>query len=159
MFKILVQKQDFVLGAEVHAMRQGSNAKIGAIVSFVGLARDINDGATVSKLTLEHYPAMTEKALTAIVERAKARWDVIDATVIHRFGELEPTDQIVMVIVASGHRSDAFQACEFIMDYLKTRAPFWKKETTARGERWVEAKKSDEIAQSRWYGEGKPGAK
>ena len=153
MFNILVQTHDFVLGAEVHAMRLNNNPKIGAIVSFVGLARDINDGIAVSNLTLEHYPAMTQKALASIVDQASARWDVIDATVIHRVGTLKPTDQIVLVVIASGHRSDAFQACEFIMDFLKTRAPFWKKETTARGERWVEAKKSDEVASSRWHGD------
>lgn len=153
MFNILVQTHDFVLGAEVHAMRRNNNPKIGAIVSFVGLARDINDGIAVSTLTLEHYPAMTQKALASIVDQASARWDVIDATVIHRVGTLKPTDQIVLVVIASGHRSDAFQACEFIMDFLKTRAPFWKKETTARGERWVEAKKSDEVASSRWHGD------
>ena len=156
MFNILVQTQDFVLGAEVHAMRRNNNPKIGAIVSFVGLARDINDGIGVSNLTLEHYPAMTQKALANIVDQASARWDVIDATVIHRVGTLKPTDQIVLVVIASGHRSDAFQACEFIMDYLKTRAPFWKKETTSRGERWVEAKKSDEVASSRWHGDENP---
>jgi molybdopterin synthase catalytic subunit len=146
---IRVQDQDFDLGAEVDALRRG-NPKIGAIAAFVGLVRDINDGAGVSTLTLEHYPAMTAKALAAIVREARARWDVIDATVIHRVGELRPTDQIVLVIVASGHRGDAFQACEFIMDYLKTQAPFWKKESTQSGERWVEARESDDAAISRW---------
>ena len=149
MFKILVQSEDFSLGAEVDALRCG-NAGIGAIASFVGLVRDSNDGAGVSTLTLEHYPAMTRKALADIVEQARARWKVIDATVIHRVGELKPTDQIVLVVVASGHRGDAFLACEFIMDYLKTRAPFWKKESTPQGERWVEARASDDTASSRW---------
>ena len=149
MFKILVQSEDFSLGAEVDALRCG-NAGIGAIASFVGLVRDSNDGAGVSTLTLEHYPAMTKKALADIVEQARARWKVIDATVIHRVGELKPTDQIVLVVVASGHRGDAFLACEFIMDYLKTRAPFWKKESTPQGERWVEARASDDTASSRW---------
>ena len=149
MFKILVQSEDFSLGAEVDALRCG-NAGIGAIASFVGLVRDSNDGAGVSTLTLEHYPAMTQKALADIVEQARTRWKVIDATVIHRVGELKPTDQIVLVVVASGHRGDAFLACEFIMDYLKTRAPFWKKESTPQGERWVEARASDDMASSRW---------
>ena len=146
---IRVQTEDFDLGAEVNALR-GGNAKIGGIASFVGLVRDVNDGAGVTTLTLEHYPAMTQKALAGIVEQAQARWDVLDATVIHRVGQLEPTDQIVLVVVASGHRGDAFQACEFIMDYLKTRAPFWKKESTPQGERWVEARESDDAASSRW---------
>ena len=149
MFKILVQSEDFSLGAEVDALRCG-NAGIGAIASFVGLVRDSNDGAAVSTLNLEHYPAMTKKALADIVEQARTRWKVIDATVIHRVGELKPTDQIVLVVVASGHRGDAFLACEFIMDYLKTRAPFWKKESTPQGERWVEARASDDAASSRW---------
>lgn len=149
MSTIRVQTEDFDLGAEVNALRAG-NAKIGGIAAFVGLVRDINDGAGVSTLTLEHYPSMTQKALGRIVEQATARWDVIDTTVIHRVGELKPTDQIVLVIVASGHRGDAFQACEFIMDFLKTRAPFWKKESTQKGERWVEARASDDAASSRW---------
>ena len=146
---IRVQVEDFDLGAEVNALRAG-NAKIGAVASFVGLVRDINDGSGVSTLTLEHYPAMTEKALAGIVDQARSRWDVIDATLIHRVGELKPTDQIVLVIVASGHRGAAFEACEFIMDYLKTQAPFWKKESTPQGERWVEARHSDDVALSRW---------
>ncbi|MCY7389477.1 MAG: molybdopterin synthase catalytic subunit MoaE [Burkholderiales bacterium] len=146
---IRVQTEDFDLGAEVDALRAG-NAKIGGIALFVGLVRDINDGAGVSTLTLEHYPAMTQKALVDIVDQACARWDVINATVIHRVGQLMPTDQIVLVIVASGHRGDAFQACEFIIDFLKTRAPFWKKESTQKGERWVEARASDDAASSRW---------
>jgi molybdopterin synthase catalytic subunit len=146
---IRVQTDDFDLGAEVNALRAG-NARIGAIAAFVGLVRDVNDGTGVATLTLEHYPAMTQKALVEIVEQAAARWDVIDATVIHRVGKLHPTDQIVLVVVASGHRGDAFQASEFIMDYLKTRAPFWKKELTPAGERWVAARDSDDAALSRW---------
>lgn len=153
---IRVQKDDFDLGAEVNALRAG-NARIGAIASFVGLVRDINEGAGVSTLTLEHYPAMTQKALVDIVDQACVRWDVINATVIHRVGEMMPTDQIVLVIVASGHRGDAFQACEFIMDFLKTQAPFWKKERTQEGERWVAARKSDDAASSRWQAEAKSG--
>ncbi len=144
-----VQVQDFDLGAEVSALRSG-NPAIGAIASFVGLVRDINDGAGVATLTLEHYPGMTEKALAGIVDQACGRWDVIDCTVIHRVGELRPTDQIVLVVVAGAHRGDAFAACEFIMDYLKTRAPFWKKEQRAGGAAWVEARASDDEAAERW---------
>ena len=154
--KISVQTADFDLGAECAALRSG-NAKIGAIASFVGLVRDINDGSGVSTLTLEHYPGMTDKALAAIVTQASSRWNVLDCTVIHRVGELKPTDQIVLVIVASGHRGDAFAACEFIMDYLKTDAPFWKKEQTPHGERWVETRDSDETAVSRWRADGTSG--
>jgi molybdopterin synthase catalytic subunit len=147
---IRVQLEDFDLGTEIASIRNG-NAKIGAVVSFTGLVRDINSDQGVSALTLEHYPAMTQKALAGIVDQAMARWDVIDATVIHRIGTLKPTDQIVLVIVASGHRGDAFQACEFIMDYLKTEAPFWKKESTPAGEHWVDARESDSAALLRWH--------
>ena len=146
---IRIQESDFDLGAETRALRAG-NPKIGAIASFVGLVRDINDGSGVSSLTLEHYPGMTEKALATIVEQAESRWNILDCTVIHRVGELKPTDQIVLVVVASGHRGDAFAGCEFIMDYLKTGAPFWKKEQTPQGERWVDSRDSDEKAASRW---------
>jgi len=150
MITIRVQSTDFDVGDELRAVRAG-NPKIGAIASFVGLVRDNNDGSGVSTLTLEHYSGMTEKALAAIVGQAQARWEIIGCTVIHRVGELQPTDQIVLVIVASGHRGDAFAACEFIMDYLKTEAPFWKKESTPSGERWVEARDSDETAAQRWH--------
>ena len=146
---IRIQESDFDLGAETRALRAG-NPKIGAIASFVGLVRDINDGSGVSSLTLEHYPGMTEKALATIVGQAESRWNILDCTVIHRVGELKPTDQIVLVVVASGHRGDAFAGCEFIMDYLKTGAPFWKKEQTPQGERWVDSRDSDEKAASRW---------
>lgn len=146
---IRVQTEDFDVGAEMAALRAG-NSKIGAVAAFVGLVRDVNDGAGVSTLTLEHYPAMTQKALVEIVDQAKTRWEVIDATVIHRVGQLMPTDQIVLVLVASGHRGDAFQACEYIMDFLKTSAPFWKKESTVDGDRWVVARESDDAAASRW---------
>lgn len=146
---IRVQTEDFDISAESAALRAG-NAKIGAIAAFTGLVRDINDGSGVSMLNLEHYPGMTEKALAKIVDDARARWDVIDCTVIHRVGELKPTDQIVLVIVASGHRGDAFDACEFIMDYLKTDAPFWKKEQNAEGSRWVDSRESDSNAALRW---------
>ena len=147
--KIAVQLEDFDTGREIAAVRAG-NPKVGAVASFVGVVRDVNDGAGVSTLTLEHYPGMTEKALEGIVEQAAARWEVLDCTVIHRHGRLAPTDQIVFVAVASSHRGDAFAACQFIMDYLKTEAPFWKKEETPGGERWVEAKESDDAAAGRW---------
>jgi len=120
------------------------------LVSFVGQVRDINDGSLVNSLTLEHYPEMTEKALVKIEAEAKSRWDLIDTLIIHRVGTLHAQDQIVLVLVASAHRGDAFSACEFIMDYLKTSAPFWKKEATSHGERWVEAKLSDDVAKERW---------
>jgi molybdopterin synthase catalytic subunit len=147
--KIRVQLEDFDAGHEMAAVR-AANPKVGAVASFVGVVRDVNDGSGVATLTLEHYPGMTEKALSGIVEHARGRWEVLDCTVIHRYGTLEPTDQIVLVVVASGHRGDAFAACEFIMDFLKTQAPFWKKEVTPGGERWVEAKASDDTAAERW---------
>ncbi len=120
------------------------------MASFLGLVRDVNAGQGVSTMTLEHYPGMTEKALARIVEEAQGRWEVLDACVIHRVGPLAPTDPIVLVAVASSHRGDAFAACEFIMDYLKTQAPFWKKEVTPEGEKWVDARESDEAAAARW---------
>jgi molybdopterin synthase catalytic subunit len=147
--KIIVQTAAFDLGAEVNAMSRG-RSDIGAIASFVGLARDHNDGSGVQAMTLEHYPGMTEKALAALVEEARSRWALLDVTVIHRVGRLLPGDPIVLVAVASSHRGDAFAACEFIMDYLKTRAPFWKKEETPAGERWVDARVSDDVAAARW---------
>lgn len=139
--KISVQPGDFDLGFEIRNISK--NSKIGAVASFVGLVRDV-------AMTLEHYPGMTERAITKIVEDAKTRWQVIDCAVIHRYGALQPNDQIVMVAVASGHRGDAFAACEFIMDFLKTQAPFWKKEQTPEGTRWVEAKADDDKAAERW---------
>jgi molybdopterin synthase catalytic subunit len=149
--KIMVQSEPFDLGAEVNAMSHG-RTDIGAIASFIGLARDHNDGSGVTAMTLEHYPGMTEKALAALVDEACARWSLLDVTVIHRVGRLLPGDPIVLVAVASSHRGDAFAACEFIMDALKTRAPFWKKEETPQGERWVEARASDDAAAARWDG-------
>jgi molybdopterin synthase catalytic subunit len=146
---IRVQSEDFDAGAEIARMRAG-NPAIGAVASFIGVVRDVNDGGRVATMTLEHYPGMTEKALAAIVEEASGRWDIADATVIHRIGRLKPLDQIVLVVVASEHRGDAFAACEFIIDYLKTRAPFWKKEETASGARWVEARVEDDEAAERW---------
>ena len=145
---IRVQCEYFDAGAEIRAF--GGNPGIGAIASFIGLVRNENDGSAVASMTLEHYPGMTEKALAGIVAEAGSRWEVLECTVIHRYGELKPADQIVFVAVASGHRGDAFAACEFIMDYLKTRAPFWKKEQTPQGARWVEAHASDNEAAGRW---------
>lgn len=146
---VRVQEQDFDIRTEIAAMRQG-NPKIGAIASFVGVVRDVNEGDSVSTMSLEHYPGMTEKSIAAIIGEASGRWEVLDALVIHRVGTLRPTDQIVLVIVASTHRGDAFAACEFIMDYLKTRAPFWKKEITPQGGRWVDARVTDDQAAQRW---------
>jgi molybdopterin synthase catalytic subunit len=145
--RISVQHEDFDLGVEVDAIRK-SHPSVGAVASFIGQVRDVN-------MTLEHYPGMTDKALRKIVEEAKARWEVMDCTVIHRYGELKPADQIVMVAVASRHRRDAFAACEFIMDYLKTRAPFWKKEDGVQGPRWVEARSADDEAAQRWQESGR----
>ena len=146
---IKVQEADFDHGVEVAALRAG-DARVGAVVSFLGLVRDMNDGASVAEMTLEHYPGMTEKALAAIVADAQSRWELYDTLVIHRVGPLKPCDQIVLVAVSSAHRGEAFAACEFIMDYLKTRAPFWKKEATPDGGRWVDARESDDGAAARW---------
>lgn len=147
--KVSVQTEDFDLSAEVAALRAG-RPQIGAVAAFVGSVRDMNDGAGVARLELEHYPGMTEKALRDIVAQAEKRWPLIGATVIHRVGALEPLDQIVLVAVGAAHRGDAFAACEFIMDYLKTEAPFWKKELTPAGERWVDARAADERALAKW---------
>jgi molybdopterin synthase catalytic subunit len=146
---VRIQEQDFDVSSELAALRAG-DTRVGAVATFTGLVRDLNDAAQVSTLTLEHYPGMTEKALAQIVDDAKQRWDIYDALVIHRVGPLKPGDQIVLVAVTSAHRGESFAACQFIMDYLKTRAPFWKKEQTPEGERWVEARASDEDAAARW---------
>jgi len=146
---VKIQTADFDMGAEISALRRG-NPKIGAVASFVGIVRDVNDGDAVAQMTLEHYPGMTEKAIEEIIGQARGRWDILDALVIHRIGTLKPMDQIVLVVVTSAHRGEAFAACEFIMDYLKTRAPFWKKEQAAQGARWVEARETDDIAAERW---------
>jgi len=146
---VRIQENDFDVSSELAALRAGDK-RVGAVATFVGVVRDLNDAAQVSTLTLEHYPGMTEKALAQIVEDAKQRWDIYDALVIHRVGPLSPSDQIVLVAVTSAHRGESFAACQFIMDYLKTRAPFWKKEQTPEGERWVEARASDEDAAARW---------
>jgi molybdopterin synthase catalytic subunit len=139
--KVSVQREDFDLGAEVRAISR--NTKTGAVASFVGLVRDV-------PMTLEHYPGMTQSAIRKIVDEAAGRWQVMDCTVIHRYGDLAPNDQIVLVAVASAHRGDAFAACEFIMDYLKTDAPFWKKEQTPNGARWVDARVTDDAARAKW---------
>ena len=146
---VRIQNEDFDAGREIATLRKG-NPKIGAIASFIGVVRDINDGDKVATMTLEHYAGMTEKAIAEIIEQAKSRWNIFDALVIHRIGQLQPLDQIVLVVVTGEHRGDAFAACEFIMDYLKTRAPFWKKEQTPGGSRWVESREGDDIAAERW---------
>lgn len=147
--KIEVRSEDFDLGAEMSALR-GNRSDLGAVAAFVGLMRDFNDGTSVRSMSLEHYPGMTERALTNIAQQAQARWPIDDAVIIHRVGSFAPGDQIVLVLTAARHRGDAFSACEFIMDYLKTEAPFWKKEQTPDGERWVDARTSDETARTRW---------
>jgi len=151
MARVRVQSEDFDTGRELDALTRGRK-DVGAVASFVGLVRDANDGQAIRAMTLEHYPGMTEKALEDICAQAHARWDLIDTVVIHRVGALKPGDRIVLVGVASGHRGEAFEACEFIMDYLKTRAPFWKREDTPEGARWVEARESDDAAAERWKG-------
>jgi molybdopterin synthase catalytic subunit len=146
---VRVQTEDFDLSAEVAALR-AENAQVGAVVAFVGTVRDLNDGEDVSAMELEHYPGMTEKALEAIVEDAKRRWPGAQVLIVHRVGKLYPRDQIVLAATTSAHRHDAFDVCSFVMDYLKTQAPFWKKETTPSGERWVDARVSDDAALARW---------
>jgi len=146
---VRVQTGDFDIGAEIAAMRRG-NSKVGAVASFIGVVRDLNEGDRVAEMTLEHYPGMTEKALEKIVAEARSRWEIYDALVVHRVGTLKPGDQIVLVVVTGAHRGEAFEACEFLMDYLKTRAPFWKKEATPEGSRWVDARESDDAAADRW---------
>ncbi|RDH86754.1 MAG: molybdopterin synthase catalytic subunit MoaE [endosymbiont of Escarpia spicata] len=149
MNEIRIQSEPFDPNIETDILRAG-NPAIGGVVSFIGLMRDINEGETVSTMTLEHYPGMTEKSLQTIVDEANQRWDLLGSRVVHRVGEMKPTDPIVLVAVASKHRGEAFQACEFIIDFLKTRAPFWKKESTPEGSRWVDARHSDDEAEARW---------
>lgn len=146
---VRIQCEDFDAGREIAALRR-DNPGVGAIASFIGVVRDINGVERVAEMALEHYPGMTEKSIAEIIDQAKSRWSVFDALVVHRVGRLKPLDQIVLVVVTGAHRGDAFAACEFIMDFLKTRAPFWKKEQTLEGERWVEARASDDIAAERW---------
>ncbi len=147
--RVTIQTADFDLGIEVAALRAGDPG-VGAVACFVGTVRDRNDGSGVSAMELEHYPGMTEKAIEAMIDEAMKRFDIRAARVIHRVGPLKPLDQIVLVDVTSAQRGAAFQACEFLMDYLKTQAPFWKKETTAAGAQWVDARVSDDAALARW---------
>jgi molybdopterin synthase catalytic subunit len=146
---IKIQAEAFDPDAESRLVRAG-NPGVGAVVTFLGLMRDINEGDDVAGMTLEHYPGMTERALADIADEAMRRWDLEAINVVHRVGELQPEDPIVLVAAASRHRGDAFRGCEFVIDYLKTRAPFWKKERTAEGERWVDARDSDQQAEARW---------
>ena len=147
--RVSIQTQDFDLSAEIAALRAG-DARVGAVCSFVGTVRDRNEGDAVSSMELEHYPGMTEKSIEAIIDKAVERFGIFGARVIHRIGLLQPMDQIVLVAVTSAHRGQSFQACEFLMDYLKTQAPFWKKEQTPQGGRWVDARVSDDAALARW---------
>ncbi|CAN5800183.1 molybdopterin synthase catalytic subunit MoaE [soil metagenome] len=147
--RVSIRTDDFDVGAEIATLREG-DATVGAIASFIGTVRDRNDGLGVSAMELEHYPGMTEAAIEAMIDEAHRRFDIRGARVIHRVGPLLPLDQIVLVAVSSGHRGQAFQACEFLMDYLKTQAPFWKKENTSEGARWVDARVSDDAALARW---------
>jgi molybdopterin synthase catalytic subunit len=146
---VRVQTDDFDLSTEVANLRR-LTPKVGAVVTFVGTVRDLNEGEQVAEMELEHYPGMTEQALEEIVAEAKSRWELFDALVIHRVGPLRPLEQIVLVAVTSAHRGEAFDACEFIIDYLKTRAPFWKKEQTPSGARWVDARVTDDEAMQKW---------
>ena len=148
-FDVRIQTEDFDVSHELAALRAG-DARVGAVCVFVGTVRDHNEGRGVSRMTLEHYPGMTERSIDAMLAQARERFDIFAARVIHRVGELQPQDQIVMVAVTSAHRGMSFQACEFLMDYLKTQAPFWKKELTPQGARWVDARVSDDAALARW---------
>lgn len=149
MSPVRVQAGDFDLSTELGALRK-QDPRVGAVVSFVGTVRDMNEGSPVAEMELEHYPGMTEQAIAKIVEQARARWPLYGALVIHRVGPLKPMDQIVLVACSAAHRGEAFAACEFIIDYLKTEAPFWKKEQTPEGARWVDARVTDDIALEKW---------
>ena len=146
---VRIQEADFDLTTEVAQLR-ASCPQVGAIVSFVGTVRDMNDGSQVNEMALEHYPGMTEKSIEAIIMQARLRWPIVDALVVHRIGPLAPMAQIVLVVVTAAHRGEAFKACEYIMDYLKTQAPFWKKEQTPAGARWVDARSTDDAALDKW---------
>ena len=148
-FTVSIQTQDFDVSHELAALRMG-DARVGAVCSFLGTVRERNDGSSVASMELEHYPGMTEKSISAMMDEAKKRFDIFAARVIHRVGLLHPEDQIVFVAVTSAHRGESFKACEFLMDYLKTQAPFWKKEVTPEGARWVDARVSDDQALARW---------
>ncbi|MDE2615939.1 MAG: molybdopterin synthase catalytic subunit MoaE [Burkholderiales bacterium] len=147
--RVIIQTQDFDVSAEIAALR-AQDKRVGAVCSFVGTVRDRNDGNAVSTMELEHYPGMTEKSIEDMIDAAFQRFDIYAARVIHRVGLLQPLDQIVLVVVTSAHRGESFQACEFLMDYLKTQAPFWKKEQTPEGARWVDARVSDDQALAKW---------
>jgi molybdopterin synthase catalytic subunit len=147
--RVSIQTEDFNLADEVAALRRDDN-RVGAVCTFIGTVRDRNDGNPVSAMELEHYPGMTEKAIEAMIDEAQRRFDIYAARVVHRVGLLQPLDQIVMVAVTSAHRGESFKACEFLMDYLKTQAPFWKKEHTADGAHWVDARETDDAALQRW---------
>jgi molybdopterin synthase catalytic subunit len=147
--RVSIQMDDFDLGQEVATLR-ANDMRVGAVCTFTGTVRDRNDGLSVSSMELEHYPGMTEKAIEAMVDEAVARFAVFGVRVIHRIGLLQPLDQVVMVAVTSAHRGTSFQACEFLMDYLKTQAPFWKKEQTPNGSRWVDARVTDDAALAKW---------
>jgi molybdopterin synthase catalytic subunit len=149
MARVSIQTEDFNLSQEVEQLRAGDK-RIGAVCTFTGTVRDRNDGLSVSSMELEHYPGMTEKAIEAMIDEAVVRFDIFGARVVHRIGVLQPLDQVVMVAVTSAHRGTSFQACEFLMDYLKTQAPFWKKEQTPEGARWVDARVSDDAALAKW---------
>jgi molybdopterin synthase catalytic subunit len=148
-FTVSIQTQDFDVSQELDALRAG-DARVGAVCSFLGTVRERNDGSAVASMELEHYPGMTEKSIMAMMDEAQKRFDIFAARVIHRVGLLHPEDQIVFVAVTSAHRGESFKACEFLMDYLKTQAPFWKKEVTPEGARWVDARVSDDHALARW---------
>ena len=147
--RVHIQTEDFNLAHEIDALRAG-DARVGAVCSFVGTVRDRNDGLSIDTMELEHYPGMTERAIEAMLDQAQRRFDIFASRVIHRVGLLRPRDQIVLVAVTSAHRGQSFQACEFVMDYLKTQAPFWKKELTPQGARWVDARVADDAALQRW---------
>ncbi len=147
--RVLITTENFNLGDEVAALRAGDK-RVGAVCSFIGTVRDRNDGLNVSSMELEHYPGMTEKAIEAMIDEAMVRFDIFGARVVHRIGVLQPLDQVVLVAVTSAHRGTSFQACEFLMDYLKTQAPFWKKEQTPQGARWVDARVTDDAALAKW---------
>src|SRR5579859_8059568 len=149
---IKVQREDFDVGAELEKLSRG-NPRIGGVASFTGLVRDMGGGDRITALTLEHYPGMTEKKLGEIEAEARRRWQLDASLIIHRYGRLEPGDRIVLVVTASAHRQAAFEACEFLVDWLKTKAPFWKLEETSNGSRWVEAQSSDDDAAKRWVAE------
>ena len=147
--RVAIQAEDFNLNEEIEKLR-AQDKRIGAICTFTGTVRDRNDGLHISSMELEHYPGMTETAIEAMVDEAMVRFDIFGARVVHRIGLLQPLDQVVMVAVTSSHRGESFRACEFLMDYLKTQAPFWKKEQTPEGSRWVDARVSDDAALAKW---------